>query len=104
MIIDVLCHCPSCGVPIYTRSKDTRGLPIPEYICDCRFLAAVAGAPCWTVMPWYSAPPYPWSVPYPSWTPWPIITSGQTGDVIRLESNANYNFPSSDTHVRAGLA
>lgn len=74
----VLATCPHCGCPIYTRQNDADGLPVPEYICQCRYFALLLPQPITPSYPTWPAYPYQ---PLPWWLTGPTCGAGDsTGD------------------------
>ena len=41
---EIIAHCPHCGVGIYSR-EECNGLPVPEYVCDCRLPSVASSSP-----------------------------------------------------------
>jgi hypothetical protein len=81
----VIATCPHCGCSIYSRENDERGLPVPEYICQCRFLAAVAGAPTPPGLPYYVEPAMPVQPSIsPTW--WPTVDINTNGTAVHWRS------------------
>jgi hypothetical protein len=87
--VKVIGTCPHCGCYIYSKEKDSRKLPVPEYICNCRFNNYYFQFISYPVIS-YPVISYP-VIPYPPWPTYPNPYPSYYDSNIKVNDNTDQN-------------